>query len=64
MLELEWTLGEFVYLKTDHEQHPRIVTGVRLTVGMGPMYVLSCGERETSHFSCEISSTRNLQAVE
>jgi hypothetical protein len=54
MIDNEFNIGEVVYLKTDPEQFPRIVTGlsVRTTI---VSYELSLGECLSCHYDFEIS---------
>lgn len=47
-------IGEIVYLKTDFEQLPRMVTGI-LMRPYGLIYHLSNNTIETTHYQIEIS---------
>lgn len=58
IVEFEWE--EIVYLKTDIEQKPRMITGYKIRPH-SLMYVLTSGVNEdTQHFECEISRERNI----
>jgi hypothetical protein len=50
---------EIVYLLTDIEQLPRMVTSFSIFPPGVIVYRLSCGENETSHYEMEISSDKN-----
>lgn len=54
----KYTFGNIVYLKTDNEQLPRMVTGIYLTPN-GFIYYLSNGESESKHYDIEITSNVN-----
>lgn len=54
VLDNKFELEATVYLKTDKEQMPRLVTGIRLTP-TGILYHLSQGPQESYHYECEIS---------
>lgn len=51
--------GEIVYLKTDEEQEPRLVTA-KMERGNFVSYELSCGIMTSWHQAIEISRDRNL----
>lgn len=56
----EFVLGEAVYLTTDEDQLPRIVTAIEVDASGGLNYGLSCGEKNTRHYECEISREKNI----
>ncbi len=57
MSEVIFNIGDFVYLKTDIDQYKRIVTGYTVRDNSEKVvYLLSLGEEETSHYTCEIST--------
>lgn len=59
ILENKFNIAETVYLKTDQEQKPRLVTG--LTVRQSEIsYALSCGESETHHYDFEITIEKDV----
>ena len=54
MNKINFNIGDYVYLKTDIDQHKRIVTGY--TVRFNEItYLLSLGEDESTHYELEIS---------
>lgn len=59
VIENEFTYGQIVYLRTDPEQLPRIVTGV-VTRGQNVLYELSCGTHEGIYNTIEISEEKNV----
>lgn len=60
LIEEEFAIGSIVYLKTDTDQHARIVTGYRVRPNSSLIYLLSCGPEETEHFSIELTETKNI----
>jgi hypothetical protein len=58
----EYKLGEIVYLKTDVEQLPRMVTGILFT-SEHIEYYLSQGVGETRHLAIEISTEIDVLLV-
>lgn len=59
-IDLDHYIGDIVYLITDEDQKPRIVTRILITPN-GVMYYLSNGTSETCHYSIEISYNRNYK---
>lgn len=49
------SIGDYVYLKTDIDQHRRMITGYTTRVD-GMTYLLSLGSEETTHYAIEIST--------
>ena len=58
IFESEYSFGEVVYLTTDKDQLPRIVTSIQFTKG-STLYQLSCGASSSWHYGIEISKTKN-----
>jgi hypothetical protein len=58
--KIEYDLGQIVYLKTDNEQHGRMVTQITLRPNKSVMYALAFGSGETWHYSIEISNERDI----
>tara|TARA_R110000824_G_scaffold201352_1_gene385352 strand:+ start:589 stop:792 length:204 start_codon:yes stop_codon:yes gene_type:complete len=57
MRKIIFEIGDYVYLKTDIDQYKRIVTGYTVRDDSEKVvYLLSLGEDETSHYTCEIST--------
>jgi hypothetical protein len=61
--DLKFKLGEIVYLKTDSEQLPRMVTEISI-LGSSmsdcvTTYDLSQGEESSEHYSSEIIKTKD-----
>lgn len=54
VIDSNYEIGDVVYLKTDVEQMPRIVTGILIREST-TVYYLSCVTSETTHYNCEIS---------
>jgi hypothetical protein len=55
----DYLIGEIVYLKTDTDQKPRIVTGV-FFFETGKTYNLMGGETSSSHYACEIAREKTF----
>jgi len=56
MEKIKLRIGDYVYLKTDVNQHRRMITGYTVRDNSeGVVYLLSFGTEETSHYKCEIS---------
>lgn len=48
--ELKYLIGQTVYLRTDSEQIPRLITGIGLRPDMAVTYCLVHGTVETWHY--------------
>lgn len=62
VIDNKYELGQTVYLKSDKEQHERIVTGI-IQRPTGILYMLSCGTYEGNHYDIEISIDKNIMAT-
>lgn len=59
VIDNKFNFGDVVYLATDIDQNPRIVT--RIVISKESLiYELSCGERISSHYDIEITSEKNV----
>lgn len=58
--KIDFQIGQPVYLKTDVEQHERMVTGIYLRPNRGITYALTLGTTETVHYAMEISTERDV----
>lgn len=61
-LNVKFNLGDIVYLKTDNEQLPRIVTGFTIRNKEYIIYLLSCISDETEHYEIEITDEKDILA--
>lgn len=60
ILNVKFERRQIVYLVTDTEQKPRIVTGYKIRMNGSILYILSCGiMQDSEHFECEISDTKD-----
>ena len=60
IIELEFFIGQMVYLKTDIEQRKRIVTGINIRPLNAITYTLALGDGdEMNHYGIEISTERD-----
>lgn len=59
LMSFDFNIGDVVYLSTDPDQHPRIVTAITIR-GSHITYELSFSSSETTwHMPIEISATKN-----
>lgn len=59
IVDTQFNIKDIVYLKTDVEQKPRIITGICVR-DSGINYELSCGECLTWHYDFEITTEVNV----
>ncbi len=52
--------GDIVYLKTDKEQLPRIITAIKICGDGGIIYSMNQGTQETYHYDIEFSTERDI----
>lgn len=64
IIENAFSIGEYVYLKTDNLQEKRMVLRITVLPVNLLIYVLSNGAYESSHYEMEISSERDLIIVD
>lgn len=61
-IELDYDIGDEVYLKTDLGGLKRIVVGITLLPGNLAMYTLACSDNEvTDHYPIEISDVKAVE---
>jgi hypothetical protein len=58
--QLQFMIKQTVYLKTDKEQNPRLVTGISLRPFNSVTYGLTENSTETWHYGFEISDERDI----
>ena len=58
--EIEFKIGQTVFLKTDKEQSQRVVTGISLRPLKSVTYCLTQNITETWHYGFEISDEKNI----
>lgn len=54
-IELDYDIGDLVYLVTDQEQFLRMVTEIRISP-TSVMYMVSCANESSEHYAIELSS--------
>lgn len=59
MIEVKYQFGQVLYLKTDQDQKPRILTGVLQRSG-GVQLELACGSGSSWHWLFEISDEKDV----
>lgn len=63
LIDLEYEFGTIVYLKTDPDQFPRIITGAQVHPGNYVVYQLSKGTDTTWALPIEFTVTRDTLTV-
>lgn len=58
--KIEFRINQTVYLKTDIEQHERIVIGIMLRPDKCVTYSLACGTSDSWHYAIEIDNDRDI----
>ena len=58
VIDNKYNFGDIVYLSTDVDQHPRIVTRIVISLN-GIIYELSCGTFVSSHYEIEMTTEKN-----
>lgn len=59
-IDVDYEIGDTVYLKTDSDQRPRIITGISVRTAGLIMYDLAQGTASTWHYPFEISTEVNV----
>lgn len=62
IIDNKFNIGDIVYLVTDPEQTPRMITAIWVYASGNLRYELSYSEHSTSHYECEITPERNVLA--
>ena len=57
---IEFQIGQIVYLKTDNQQKDRMIIGIHLKPNANVVYVLACGSDESYHYGIEIDDVRDV----
>jgi len=57
-IELDFNLGDLVFLKTDPDQKQRMVTKINITPA-GVYYNLNCGVEESDNYSIEMTADKD-----
>lgn len=60
VVDNKFEIGQIVYLKTDPEQLPRIITGIMIAPTAALVYWTSMGMVEGRHYDIEISATKDV----
>lgn len=60
----KFDIGQIVYLRTDSEQSPRMVTKIGYSPNGLISYQLACGVDDTCHFELEMSEVRSFATVQ
>lgn len=57
---LKFAIGQTVYIITDDDQRPRIITGIVLRPSNSVIYTVAHGTSESSHYAMELSAERDI----
>ena len=60
MISNKYNIGDTVYLKTDKDQLPRLITSITIYPNNNFTYLLSCGVDSTWHYEMEVSDVRDI----
>jgi hypothetical protein len=60
IIENEFEIGHTVYLRTDDDQKPRLITAVCCRAGSYMTYELSCGTATSWHNALEMSLEKDV----
>lgn len=59
-IQIQFLIGQTVFLKTDNEQHARIITGILLRPNNAISYCLTFEANESWHYAIEINEERDI----
>jgi hypothetical protein len=59
LVENKFNIGQIVFIKTDKEQLPRMVTSLNVNPN-GIVYRLSAGTQDTENYEMELSEEANI----
>lgn len=62
MISAEYNIGDIVYVKTDTDQEPCIVTGINIRPGH-LTYMLTRNDLTSCFYDFEITVTKNIKAL-
>lgn len=60
IIENKFDIGQTVYLITDEDQHPRLITSI-IVNKYDLMYQMNNGTLQSTHYDYEISAEKQLQ---
>lgn len=63
IIENEFEIGQTVYLRTDEDQRPRLLTALVYRAGGYMTYELSCGTATSWHNALEFSLEKDVLAT-
>lgn len=59
-IEIDYDIGDTVFMVTDEEQFERLVTEIKLTPNTGALYKVVCGVEEKECYAIELSDKKKL----
>jgi hypothetical protein len=62
-MKSNYSLGSLIFLITDSEQLPRIITSIKFSLDGGCLYGVANGINESFHYDGEMTSKRNMEVV-
>lgn len=60
-IELDFDIGDTVYLKTDPDLYPRIVVEIKLLPNDLAVYLVSCNGETTDHYGFELLDKKPIE---
>jgi hypothetical protein len=63
IIENKYEIGQKIYLITDKEQDPRIITAIKIFSNGTLLYLTACGIVEYWAEECEISVEKNAEIM-
>ena len=58
-IDVDFAIGDFVYLKHDFDQKKYMVISYMIDKSSEPLYTLICGTTESRHYSFEITNEKD-----
>ena len=60
VIQNKYGFGDIVYLRTDVDQEPRIVTAIVVCPAGDIVYELTCGTTVSKHYDFELATEKNV----
>lgn len=58
-IDIKHRFGDILYLKSDKDQTPRVVTGYKIRPGNIVIYILAFYNQETEHYDFECTTEKD-----
>ena len=60
LIKTKYDIGDVVFLITDPDQHPRIITSISVRPQNNIVYEMACGGNSTDHYDLEFTYDRDI----